>query len=118
VNRSSKTLGARRLQLADWPFGAVSRRLLLDALLREPQPPDGWKVMELEDHAGVENGGLAGVLPGAIDLSLAEYRDGRIHRSDAAPDLSDVLISLLNTADGLPKRTPRPIPRRPYVRRR
>jgi hypothetical protein len=107
-------MGARRLHLNDWPFGAGSRRRVLDALLRDEQPEDGWTVSALEARVEVTNGGLDGLLPGLIDLSLAERRDHHVHRSSGAPQLAKALVRLLEISDGLPDRAPTPLSRRPY----
>lgn len=110
-------MAARTLHLPDWPFGAAGRRQLLDALLRDEQPPNGWRKTELESRMGVANGGLVPHLPGAVDLGLAVVRGGLVHRADEAGDLSDALRTLLERVDALPDRAPLPVPRRPYQRR-
>ena len=114
MEASGRQRGARPLHLNDWPFGAVSRRRVLDALLREEQPEGGWTVSALESRVGVGNRGLDGLLPALVDLSLVERRDQRIHRSQGAPRLADALITLLEVTDELPDRAPTPLPRRPY----
>jgi hypothetical protein len=110
-------MGAPRLHLPDWPFGAAGRRQLLDALLRDEQPAQGWRKSELETRMGLTNGGLTPHLPGAVDLGLAIVRDNRVHRADDSDQLADALRVLLERVDVLPDRPPRPLPRRRYRRR-
>src|SRR3954471_12249300 len=113
----SRSAGARRLHLPDWPFGAVGRRLLLEALLDSPPPAGGWRKAELEQCTGVRNGGLDALLAGAVDLGLARVEDGRILVGDPAPTIAPPLLDVLRAAQALPDRPPRPLPRRPYRRR-
>ena len=89
--------GARPLHLPDWPFGAVGRRLLLEALLTDRQPDAGWHRKELERRAGVSNGGLDVLLAGTVDLGLASITDGRILRAEKLPDLAEPLSDFSNT---------------------
>lgn len=110
-------MGARVLHLPDWPFGAAGRRQLLDALLRDEQPANGWRKTQLESRMGVANGGLAPHLPGMVDLGLAIVRNGRVQRPDQTDDLADALRTLLDHVDALPDRPPRPLLNRPYQRR-
>lgn len=112
--------GARELRLPDWPFGAVGRRLLLEALLLEDaeMPEKGWTKGALEDLAKVGTGGIDEVLAGALQLKLIEHRDGRWFRPHAAPDIAAPLRALVESARTIPNRAIKPIPRRPYRRRR
>lgn len=96
----------------------MGRRLLLEALLRDEQPEEGWRKKDLETRTGVTNGGLDVLLAGAVDLGLATLTDGRVQRAPMLPDLAEPLCSLLDHALGLPDRPPRPLPRRPYRRSR
>lgn len=112
--------GARELRLRDWPFGAVGRRLLLDALLLEDDDAiarDGWTKTDLEARAGVSPGGIDEVLAGALQLKLVEHRDGRWQRPEALPELAEPLMELVGMARALPNVVIKPIPRRPYRRR-
>jgi hypothetical protein len=111
----TRNRGARPIQLPDWPFGAPGRRLLLDALLRDDPPDGGWQVKQLEAKVRVSNNGLVKLLPGAIDLGLAEVRDGRIWPTDGG-DLASALSAVLAAVANLPPRPPRPLPKRPYGR--
>lgn len=108
--------GARVHELRDWPFGAVGRRLLLNALLLDEQPEDGWQIKSLEARVGVSNGGLDKLLGGAVDLGLAHVIDGRVRVPDARPPIAPPLMDVLRIAEGLPQRPPRPLPRRGYRR--
>jgi hypothetical protein len=110
--------GARVLDLRDWPFGAVGRRLLLEALLLDPQPADGWTKQELEERVEVANGGLEKLLAGAVDLGLATVADGRVTQAPAPPPIAPPLMDVLRIAQGLPRRPPHPLSRRPYHRSR
>ena len=82
--------GARELRLPDWPFGAVGRRLLLQALLLQDQqmPKDAWTKGALEDLANVGNRGIDDVLAGALQLKLIEHRHGRWFRPGTPPAVS------------------------------
>lgn len=87
--------GARELHLCDWPFGGVGRRLLLEALLIDEQPDEGWTKGELETRAGVTNGGLKSVLPGAVQLGLVmQGDDGRWHVPKKLPAIATPLRKL------------------------
>lgn len=87
--------GARELRLCDWPFGGVGRRLLLEALLIDEQPDDGWTKGELEARAAVTNGGLKTVLPGAVELGLVmQGDDGRWHVPKELPTIATPLRKL------------------------
>jgi hypothetical protein len=110
-------MGARVLHLPDWPFGAAGQRQLLDALLRDEQPTNGWRKTQLESRMGVANGGLAPHLPGMVDLGLAIVRDGRVQRPEQIDGLGDALRTLLDRVDALPDRPPYPLANRPYRRR-
>jgi hypothetical protein len=91
--------GARELHLCDWPFGGVGRRLLLEALLIDEQPDDGWTKGELETRAGVTNGGLKTVLPGAAQLGLVfQGDDGRWHVPKKFPAIATPLRKLVLAA--------------------
>jgi hypothetical protein len=106
--------GARRVHLRDWPFGAVGRRLLLEALLDTPQPDGGWRKRELEERIGVRNSGLDGLLAGAVDLGLARVQGGRILVDNPAPGIAPPLLDVLRAARALPDRPPRVLSKRPY----
>jgi hypothetical protein len=87
--------GARELQLCDWPFGGVGRRLLLEALLIDDQPDEGWMIGELEARALVKNGGLNTVLPGAVHLGLVRRGEhGRWHVPKTLPAIATPLRKL------------------------
>lgn len=109
--------GARELHLPDWPFGAVGRRLLLEALLIDKPPAHGWSKGDLEAHADVANGGLDEVLAGALQLKLIEYRQGRWHRPKKLPPIARPLKALVAATADVPDKPIDPLPRRPYKRR-
>lgn len=106
--------GARELHLCDWPFGAVGRRLLLEALLVGRQPKEGWTKTALESRAEVGAGGLDDVLAGALQLRLIEQRDGRWHRSTKLPAIAMPLKALVVAAANVPDKPIEPLPRRAY----
>jgi hypothetical protein len=110
--------GARELHLRDWPFGAVGRRLLLEALLIDKQPKRGWTKGDLEARAEVAPGGLNHVLAGALQLKLVEQRQGRWYRPNELPDIAKPLKALILASGRLPDRRIDELPRRPYTRRR
>src|SRR3954453_13913146 len=95
--------GARELQLPDWPFGAVGRRLLLEALLLDKQPQKGWTKGALESRAEVGAGGLDEVLAGALQLKLIEQREGRWHRPKELPPIARPLKALVTASAKVPK---------------
>jgi len=112
--------GARELRLPDWPFGAVGRRLLLEALLLEEEremPEDGWTKSALEDMADVGAGGIDEVLAGALQLKLIEHRDGRWRRPATRPPVAGPLLALVEATRTIPDEPIEPIPRRAYRRR-
>jgi hypothetical protein len=113
----TKAGGARGLQLNDWPFGAVGRRLLLDALLRGKQPKGGWTKRALETHAEVGPGGLDEVLAGALELGLLEQQGARWCRTRPLPPIARPLRTLLRASDNVPETPIAPLPRRAYNRR-
>lgn len=52
------------------------RRLLREALLNDEQPDEGWTMGQLEARAGLGNGSLNAILPGAIALDLLRLAEG------------------------------------------
>lgn len=108
---------ARELRLRDWPFGAVGRRLLLEALLLDEQPVKGWTKSALELRAEVGAGGLDEVLAGALELRLIEQRDGRWIRPPDLPPISRQLRALAAASTTIPDAPIPPLPRRSYRRR-
>jgi hypothetical protein len=109
--------GAREVRLPDWPFGAVGRRLLLEALLRDPQPEKGWTKTALERRGRVERGGLDGVLAGALQLGLVRRDGDRWRRTDPLPDIATPLAALLDHVQALPDEPIAPLPKRGYRQR-
>jgi len=117
MGRTKQPGGARQLQLHDWPFGAVGRRLLLDVVLRGPQPKRGWTKQALEGKTNVGTGGVDEVLAGAVQLGLLERRDERWMRPTTLPPIARPMRALLREADKLPSEAIRPLGRRAYTRR-
>lgn len=107
----------RELHLRDWPFGAVGRRLLLEALLLDKQPKEGWTKGALESQADVTAGGLDEVLAGALELRLIEQRGGRWYRPHEPPPIAKPLKALVAASANIPDAQISPLPRRPYRRR-
>src|SRR3712207_6362022 len=102
------------LRAPDWSFGAVGRRLLLEALLLDDHPADGWTKQELETHAAVGAGGLDEVLAGALHLRLIGLKDGRWFAPEEWPPLADPLPELVAAVAELPDEPIPPLPRRQY----
>jgi hypothetical protein len=90
--------------------------MLLEALLLDEQPTDGWSKKQLEQRIRVSNGGVDDLLAGAVDLGLAEITDGRIRPASTAPDLIAALSQALRVAKTLPDRPVHGLTRRPYQR--
>lgn len=107
----------RELRLPDWPFGAVGRRLLLEVLLLDRQPNDGWTKGALENKTEVGVGGLDEVLAGAVQLRLIEQRDGRWYRVQPLPPIAKPLRALVRASAEVPDEPISPVPRRAYRRR-
>jgi hypothetical protein len=102
------------VRLPDWPFGAASRRLLLEALLLDKQPIDGWTKAALEDRAEVGTGGLDEVLAGALQLGLVRREDGVWHRGQPLPAIARPIKQLLAKAKELPNDEITDLPTRSY----
>jgi hypothetical protein len=107
----------RELHLRDWPFGAVGRRLLLETLLLDKQPKEGWTKGALESRADVSAGGLDEVLAGALALRLIEQRGGRWFRPHELPPIAKPLRTLVAATVSIPDAQIPPLPRRSYRRR-
>lgn len=107
----------KHLRLRDWPFGALARRLLVEALLDDDQPAKGWTKHALEDRAEAGPGGIDEVLAGALQLRLIEQRGARWHRPDDLPMIADPLVQLIRAVAELPDEEIAPLPRRTYHRR-
>jgi|GEM_PF-3012800 len=111
--------GARELRLPDWPYGAVGRRLVLEALLLDDQPEDGWTKAGLERSARSGPGGVDGYLAGVMAWGIAApSRSGKWQRVDPAPQIVSPLEELLALTREAAGRAIPPIPRRRYARRR
>jgi hypothetical protein len=106
----------REIHLRDWPFGAVGRRLLLEALLFDEQPERGWTKQALERKAEVQPGGLDEVLAGALELRLIEQHAGRWQRPGKLPPLAKPLKALIAATLDVPDKPIPPLPRRSYRR--
>jgi hypothetical protein len=106
----------RELHLRDWPFGAVGRRLLLEALLLDKQPSEGWTKAALESRADVGAGGLDEVLAGALALRLIEQRGARWYRPHELPPIAMPLRTLAAASANIADAAIPPLPRRSYRR--
>jgi hypothetical protein len=115
-DRSPSRRGARALQAADWPFGAVGRRLLLTEVLTSAPPESGWRKSDLERVAGVTTGGAEAMLSGLVLWELLDLVDGRFHPRTPAPPVAEPLARLLALTAHVKGEIP-PLPRRPYARR-
>jgi hypothetical protein len=107
---------ARTLHLRDWPFGAVGRRLLLQTLLLEASPEQGWSKRELEERVSVRPGGLDEVLAGAFHLRLIELRGRRWYAPEQAPQIASSLEAVVRASVALPDAPIPPLPARRYQR--
>lgn len=106
------------MRVPDWPYGAVGRRLLLEALLLDPQPREGWTKTALEHRAGTETGGIDTLLAGAARWQLIERRaDGRWHRAADPVEIASPLEELLKLTRKAKNEPIPPLPKRPYGRR-
>lgn len=109
--------GARELHLPDWPYGAVGRRLILEAFLIDPQPPDGWSKAALELRARTRPGGADGHLAGALDWGIAAQReDGSWSRAADLPRIASPLEELLRLTREAQDRPIVPLTKRAYRR--
>ena len=114
----TRNRGARPLHLPDWPYGAVGRRLVLQALLLGRAPAEGWSKAELEESARTKPGGIDGVLAGAVDWGLLERTaEGRWQRPQQEPPIASPLQTLLALTRRAEDRPIAPLARRPYRRR-
>lgn len=115
IRTPSSQAGARGLQTRDWPFGGVGRRLLLEALLIDDQPDEGWSMSELESKAQVKNGGLKTVFPGAVHLGLVALgEDGRWQVPTKLPAIANPLRNLARAAVVLGDEPIPPLVKRSY----
>lgn len=117
MGRTEKRRGARPLEIRDWPFGSRGRRLLLEAVLLDPEPEGGWRKVELERAAAVERGGVDRLLEGASSLDLVRWDGGRWRRTSPPPPLAGPLEELVALSRLLPAAPAAPLPRRAYARR-
>jgi hypothetical protein len=88
----------------DWLFGARPRRLVLEALLVETPPRDGWTVAVLCDRCGVGERGLDAHLDRLEHLGLIVRRRGSVSLADPLPALAADLRSLLRRVQAVPDR--------------
>jgi hypothetical protein len=118
VPQTERPTGSRKLHVPDWPYGAVGRRLLLEALLLESQPENGWTKTSLESKAQTETRGIDGLLAGAISWRLIERReDGRWQRAMPKPEIATPLEELLRLTRKVSDEPISPLPKRRYRRR-
>jgi hypothetical protein len=109
--------GAGPLTLRAWPFGAPSRRRLLEIVLLTSAPAGGWTKSGLERACEVTNGTLDEHLANMVDLGLLTMRDRRFFRPSPSPPLAHSLRAVLRHTASLPEIPATPLPRRPYRRR-
>jgi hypothetical protein len=111
--------GARELHLPDWPYGAVGRRLVLEALLLDEQPGSGWSKSELERRARSRQGGIDKYLAGILAWGIASPEaDGSWHRAEPSPTIASPLSELLALTRQAEDRPILPLPKRRYERHR
>jgi hypothetical protein len=109
--------GAAPLTLRSWPFGAPSRRRLLEVVLQTAPPLEGWSKTALERACNVGVGTLDDHLAYLVELGLLSHRDGRFNRPAPLPPFARSLRAVLRQTAGVPEQPAAPLPRRPYARR-
>lgn len=109
--------GSQTLTLRAWPFGAPSRRRLLEVLLCGGSPKEGWSRRGLERACDVGNGTLDDQLAAAVDLGLLTYENGRFFVVKPLPPLGRSLRGVLRATASVPEQPPTPLPRRRYTPR-
>jgi hypothetical protein len=93
----------RPARLRDWVFGSTGKRLLLAALLAEPERR--WSKQALADAAGVHRkGGVDGHVLALRQLGLLKRRRGGSWAFVVDHELVDPLARLLEAIDRLPDR--------------
>jgi hypothetical protein len=92
----------RPARLRDWVFGSTGKRLVIAALLAEPERR--WSKQALADAAGVHRkGGVNGHVVALSQLGLLRRR-GNQWAFVADHELADPLALLLETLERLPDR--------------
>jgi hypothetical protein len=110
--------GAPVLTLRSWPFGAPSRRRLLELVLAPSAPKDGWSKATLERACHVAGGGLDDHLANLVGLGLLVFNGRRFQPVRPALPLARALRAALRTSAAAPDRPAAPLPRRAYRRAR
>lgn len=116
MQRTSRP-GSQTLTLRAWPFGAPSRRRLLEVVLGGGCPKEGWSRRGLERACDVGNGTLDDQLAAAVDLGLLTYENGRFFAVKPLPPLGRSLRGVLRDTATAPDQPPTPLPRRRYAPR-
>jgi hypothetical protein len=108
--------GAPSITLRSWPFGAPSRRRLLELVLAAGVPKDGWSKAGLERACDVSVGGLDDNLANLVGLGLLELDQGRLRPVRPLPPLGRALRAALRSSAHTPDVPAVPLPRRSYRR--
>lgn len=116
MHRTSRT-GSQTLTLRAWPFGAPSRRRLLEVVLCGGTPKEGWSRRGLERACDVGNGTLDDQLAAAVHLGLLTFENARFFVVKPLPPLGRSLRAVLRDTATTPDQPPTPLPRRRYTQR-
>lgn len=108
--------GAVPLTLRSWPFGAKSRRDLLEVVLASEPADKGWTRREFERLCGVKNTTLDAHLDHLVALGLLRLDglDGRFYVERTDTELARTLKAVLIETRKLPEARPAPLARRSY----
>jgi hypothetical protein len=108
--------GARVLHGPDWPFGSNGRRLVIRALLCDPEPAQGWTKKALEQRAGLSKGAAEELLAGLLLWGVA-VREGATFRAvRPLTPVAAALRTLLIEADAMPDKPVPTLAKRHYRR--
>jgi hypothetical protein len=116
VSRTA-TPGSPPITVRSWPFGALSRRRLLELVLQTSPPKDGWQRSALEKACGVSVGTLDAHLDALVSLGLLTHKDGRFFKPAPMPPLARFLRGVLRETTNAPDAPAPTLPRRKYTRR-
>ena len=111
------TPGSPPITVRSWPFGAPSRRCLLELVLQTSPPKDGWRRSALEKACEVSVGTLDAHLDALVSLGLLTHSDGRFFKPSPTPPLAWFLRGVLRETKNAPDKPAPPLPRRTYIRR-
>lgn len=114
---SEKRRGPQPLDNQSWPFGSATRRLVLEALLSDPQPENGWSKRALERAAETTRGGVDSALRGAFLWGIVELVDGQWRRVEPLPEIAVPIQAILKIVEATPTQALPDLPETPVGRR-